>query len=240
MPQSEFRVVSSTDGRVKITFFLVNIVSSRVIVQPKSCRDDELSSSIHLRGSKLQHTMWEISKCGCHTSTILNFCSTGSTTITVRGNYQLRLRASLDFIYHQALAYGKSGAILLPFATNNLNYTARLYGVSNPEYVGEYLCRMEKYAVERNDRFPSIKFNLRQPERVCFQLFVPSMCINTQYQTWDSLEKSGRVILDTILKYADVNFKLNETCVHQELIKGDKLSNLEIKSFIHYFCVYYD
>ena len=235
MSNNEYRVVNSTDGRAKMTFFLVNIVSSQVIAHRRLPDDEETSASIHLRGSKLQHTMWEITNPLDHASTVLNFCSTGSTTITVRGNYQLRTRASLDFAYHQGLAFRKRRLVLLPFSTNNLNYAGRLYGVLNPLRVKECLCKYERCIVDKNDKFPSIKFNIKQEdsdeEKVCFQLFVPKMCINTQYQTWESLEKSSRKMLDIILRYAEFDENLCNTCVQKEVCMGRRLCKDEVDAF---------
>ena len=80
----------------------------------------------------------------------------------------------------------------------------------------------------------SIKFNFRRAgqnddeDKVCYQLFVPKMCINTQYQTWSSLENSSRHMLDTILRYADFNEHLCEVCVQKEVSVGRRLHPDEI------------
>ncbi len=230
MDRRQWVTIESSDGRAKMIFRLVNIVSSQNVAHGVVDPDDgSLSSySIHMRGSKLQDDMIDFKSPKSKGQTVLHFPSTGATNVTVGGNYDERFQASLNYLLYSRLTWNSSGSLALGFSTNNLNHSGRLYGVISHENVKERLLANETHIVDANDKFPSIKFSIPYERSVRkFQLFVPSFNCNTQYQTSDSLRQTGRLFLDILLRYVEFDSKICFACVESEMRKNVKLTREE-------------
>ena len=171
-------------------------------------------------------------------STALFFSSTGSTNITTRGNFDLRTKTSLNYQLHQSVVWRKRNSLPMHTSTNNLNHAGRIYGIrSDPSTVIENLKLKESLIVDSNDRFPSVKFTVPndikaggddRPRK--FQLFSPSFCCNTQFQTAESLRRTGRTFLDTVLRHVDdFDSDLCKLCVEREVLFGRPLNDCRLK-----------
>lgn len=225
-------VVKSTDETVSLVFFVVNIVSSQSVATSKGPND---LPSLHLRGSKLKDTMMEFRDPLKYNSTVLFFPSTGSTNLTVRGNYDLRMKISLNHLCLRSLFCPYPGTQGGGIFLNNVNYAGKLYGVKNPEEVTMILKNNHFGTVHSNAKFPAIKIivqkhahNDAHPTLCQFQLFSPSFCINTQHQDTSSLLESGKTLLDILLRYADMDLERNRVCVERELSLGRRMRPSEI------------
>ena len=224
-------MVGSSDGRARMIFRLVNIVSSQNVAHGiVDDADGSLSSySIHMRGSKLQDDMIDFKSPKNRGQTVLHFPSTGATNVTVGGNYDERYQASLNYLLYGRLTWNSRGSVALGFSTNNLNHSGKLYGVISHENLRKSLLANETHIVDANDKFPSIKFSIPYERGVRkFQLFLPSFNCNTQYQTTESLRQTGRLFLDILLKYvSEFDSETCFRCLEIEMKRDCKLSTQE-------------
>ena len=224
-------MVESSDGRAKMIFRVVNIVSSQNVahgIVDTGAPSSSSSYSIHMRGSKLQDDMIDFKSPKNKGQTVLHFPSTGATNVTVGGNYDERFQASLNYMLYSRLTWNPRGSVALGFSTNNLNHSGKLYGVLSHENIKERLLKNETHIVDANDKFPSIKFSIPYERSVRkFQLFVPSFNCNTQYQTTESLRQTGRLFLDILLRYVKFDSKVCVSCVEADMKKKCKLSREE-------------
>jgi hypothetical protein len=229
MSHHQWVTVSSSDGRAKMIFHVVNIVSSQNVAHGVVDAEDPSSTySIHMRGSKLQDDMIDFKSPKNKGQTVLHFPSTGATNVTVGENFDVRFQASLNYLLYSRLTWNPRGSMALCFSTNNLNHSGRLYGVLSQENIKERLLKNETHIVDANDKFPSIKFSIPYDDGVRkFQLFVPSFNCNTQFQSADSLRHTGRVFLDILLKYVDFDSKICSLCLEVEMKRKCKLSRVE-------------
>ena len=223
-------IVESSDGRAKMIFRVVNIVSSQNIAHGVVNTDRQSSSSsIHMRGSKLQDDMMDFRSPKNRGQTVLHFPSTGATNVTVSKTFHERFQASLNYQLYSRLTWNEKGSVALSFSTNNLNHSGKLYGVVGNHQTKFHLLTNETHMVDANDKFPSIKFSIPYKNLVKkFQLFVPSFKCNTQNQTKESLQHTGRIFLDILLRHIDFDSALCFRCVDAEIKKGrSKLSESE-------------
>lgn len=230
-------MVESSDGRAKMIFHVVNIVSSQnvahCIAGSHERFNDSSSFSIHMRGSKLQDDMIDFRSPSNKGQTVLHFPSTGATNVTVGGNFDERFQASLNYLLHSRLTWNPNGSIALGFSTNNLNHSGKLHGVISRPNLREDLIKHETHIVDANDKFPSIKFSIPYKDsKRKFQLFVPSFNCNTQFQTIDSIQHTGREFLNILLKFIQFDSDLCHRCVQKEVKKGSKLSKDEEISLV--------
>lgn len=232
-------LVESSDGRAKMVFRVVNIVSSQNIAHVDVNADHQSSSSsIHMRGSKLQDDMMDFRSPKNKGQTVLHFPSTGATNVTVSKTFHERFQASLNYMLHSRLTWNRKGSVALSFSTNNLNHSGKLYGVVGNHQAKSQLLTNETHIVDANDKFPSIKFSIPYKNFVKkFQLFVPSFKCNTQNQTKDSLQHTGRIFLDILLRHIDFDSSLCFRCVDAEMKKikegGSKLDESEEKQLLN-------
>ena len=160
----------------------------------------------------------------------MHFPSTGATNVTVGTSFDRRDLTSLNYLLLNALLAdgGGGGSVASNFSTNNLNHSGRLYGVTSQRNLRRRLLCGETHVVDANDKFPSIKFSIPHGDNVKkFQLFLPSLNCNTQFQSEETLRATGASFLDILLRYVGFDERLCRRCVGLELRVGRKLTEKE-------------
>jgi len=161
--------------------------------------------------------------------THLSFPGSTSKNMTTRGSDIDRIYFANVHAAYTGFTYGKFNKIESSFQTTNRNYSTLIHGVENRSQCIHGLEEKESLSFTRNSTFPPLKTSVMSSRNILSQnqIYDNSFSINSQRQTDESLEETGRKLLTKIREFAMADLSLNNICVSIELRQHRHLSHYE-------------
>lgn len=149
---------------------------------------------------------------------VLPFEVSSSVNITTVTNEGTREWLASGYDVLQQVGFGKTRGRCSGFANKNCNYSALLHGVLNRTDYIDRLLKFRGLKFSRNAFFPRVKFAMEtETEQVVqVQIYPPSLAVNLQNLTQDTVVKYGPVLLKQIICEADIDTSLMRFCVDTE------------------------
>lgn len=141
--------------------------------------------------------------------------SVNITTVTNEGTREW-LASGYDVLQH--LGFGKMGGRCGGFVNKNCNYSALLHGVLNRADYIKRLVTVRGLKFAENAFFPPVKFSMTTDTEhvVQVQIYRPSLAVNLQNLTHETVPRYGPIILGHIICEADIDTSLMRFCVDTE------------------------
>lgn len=161
--------------------------------------------------------------------THLSFPGSISKNMTTRGSDIDRIYFASIHSAYTGFAYNKLNKVDSNFETTNRNYSTLIHGVENRGQCIHGLEEKESLSFTRNSTFPPLKTSVMSSHNILSQnqIYDNSFSINSQRQTDESLEETGKKILTKIREFAQADLSLNNLCVSLELRQHRHLSHYE-------------
>ena len=143
--------------------------------------------------------------------THLSFPGSTSKNMTTRGSDVDRIYFASVHSAYIGYAYDKLNRIESSFQTTNRNYSTLIHGVENRRQCIHGLEEKESLSFTRNSTFPPLKTSVMSSRNILSQnqIYDNSFSINSQRQTDESLEETGKKLLTKIREFAQADLSLN-------------------------------
>jgi len=160
---------------------------------------------------------------------VLPFEVSSSVNITTVTNEGTREWLASGYDVLQQIGFGKSRGRCSGFANKNCNYSALLHGVLNRKNYIDRLLKFRGLKFSQNAFFPPVKFAMatEADQVVQVQIYPPSLAVNLQNLTQETVAKYGPLLLEQIICEADIDSSLMRFCVDTEWRLDRFLSPLE-------------
>ena len=209
----------------------VNMVSTYISNVLDGESNEELIASGHLRcdQTRFVENMTKHIYPIHDSSTHLSFPGSSSKNMTTRGSDIDRIYFANSHSAYKGFAYNQFNTVDSNFETTNRNYSTVIHGVENRGQCIHGLEEKESFSFTRNSTFPPLKTSVMSSHNILSQnqIYDNSFSINSQRQTDESLEETGKKILTQIREFAQVDLSLNNLCVSLELRQHRHLSHYE-------------
>ena len=231
MENHPITLVSDEAGVFFALYKCVNMVSTYNSIILDGDKNEEIIASGHLRcdQTRFVENMTKHIYPLHDSCTHLSFPGSTSKNMTTRGSDIDRIYFANVHSAYTGFAYNKFNRIDSNFQTTNRNYSTLIHGVENRSQCIRGLEEKESVSFTRNSTFPPLKTSVMSSRNILSQnqIYDNSFSINSQRQTDESIEETGKKLLTKIREFAQADLSLNNLCVSIELRQHRHLSHYE-------------